>query len=150
MKKKTLTPTEIVIHLSGTPTDEEYDRSDELEGHFSDVDPDADPIPYHYLLPIAGGRSMGRKKTEVCHHCEGHDTTSYSIMLVGGIDYLTEEECDTSTPEQLDMLAYTIRELRLKNPNLTIHTPHELDPYCTEVEFDLEKFKSLYPDLFNK
>jgi len=141
MKKEELRPCEIIVHLTGTADDVDYERASELEEHFADSGIDSDPVPFHYLITLDGLRSIGRNKREICHHCEGHDEISYSIMIVGGVDHLTGEERDTTNEKQVEMLAYTIKELRLKYPGLRVMTPHEVDPYCAEVEVDLERVK---------
>lgn len=94
-------PRRIILHCSATKNGVRYPASKIKEDHlargFSD-------IGYHLVIQPDGECENGRPLNQVGAHCEGHNTGSIGICLIG---------TDKFTQKQFDVLRYKIDSILL-------------------------------------
>lgn len=111
----------IIIHCSATPPDmdigaAEIDRWHKERG-FKE-------IGYHWVIRRDGTIEDGRDPEKVGAHVQGHNTGSFGICLVGGIDK-AGKPAKNFTEAQWRTLERFIRALRADYPKATIHGHNE-------------------------
>lgn len=111
-------PSRIILHCAGTPNGVKIDiavlRNDHIKNRgFSD-------IGYHLVIQPDGQVDKGRPLNVVGAHCEGHNTGSVGICLMGTNKF---------TQAQFDALRYQIDSLMLIYPiqKQSIFCHHQFD-----------------------
>ena len=110
---------EIIIHCAATPNGKEFTVYDidrwHAERGFHRTNkyftPDLKAIGYHLVIYIDGTVHAGRDIAEIGAHCEGHNSGSIGICLIG---------TDEFSPAQWEALADVIRKMREQYPEAII------------------------------
>lgn len=107
---------EIIIHCSDTPTDRNVRAKDIDYWH---KQRGWKGIGYHFVITIDGTIECGRMVDEVGAHCEGHNTRSVGICLIGCGDY---------TSEQYTALEKLLRSLKEQFTGIRIYGHNSFSP----------------------
>jgi len=75
-------------------------------------------IGYHYVIEYDGMIRMGRPWDTVGAHCEGHNSDSIGVCLVGGLDSLGH--LYRYSPEQMKALRVLLEGIRMTFGNISI------------------------------
>lgn len=80
-------------------------------------------IGYHYVIKRSGEIERGRKDETAGAHCEGHNTGTLGICLVGGISETGRPE-NNFTPAQFMAVQELIYSLKEKYPTIVKLSGH--------------------------
>lgn len=121
--------TDIIIHEADTPAGKDFHASDidqwHIERGFQRTDawrksynPDLRAIGYHYVIPLNGMIETGRHRDEIGAHCQGANSSSIGICLIGHGRY---------TSNQWQSLATLLESLLGVYPEAVIKGHYEYD-----------------------
>lgn len=108
----------IIVHCSATTEKQnigaaDIDRWHRLKGWMG--------IGYHYVIKRDGTIEEGRPRTSIGAHCEGFNSISLGICLVGGVNADDLDEAKNNfTPAQFDALSKLLKELGKVYPTAAI------------------------------
>jgi len=109
--------TKIIVHCTATREGQTVTVADVIKWHKARG---FNTIGYHYLIDLNGTLWTGRSEELAGAHTEGHNANSIGICYVGGLDANLKPK-DTRTDEQKKILLSTLKYLKKKYPNATIH-----------------------------
>jgi N-acetylmuramoyl-L-alanine amidase len=105
---------EIIIHCSATKPSmnigAEWIRKVHLQNGWKD-------IGYHYIIRRNGAVEVGRHISQVGAHCEGHNTGTIGICMVGGISETGRPE-NNFTKEQFETVQQLIHDKVYEFPEI--------------------------------
>ena len=105
----------IVIHCSDSPQGRGDDAATIHRWH---LERDFSGIGYHFVVLEDGTRQSGRPVYWQGAHCQGHNSNSIAICLIGQGEY---------TEEQYGALTELLRELLVDHPQAWVVGHYELD-----------------------
>lgn len=138
--------TDIIIHCADTPNGHpshavDIDRWHVERGFCRSPDwrakwqPGLAAIGYHYVVTVDGQAEPGRHPDEVGAHCEGHNSHSIGICLVGNNQF---------TPAQWDALATLVRQQLAAHPAAFVRGHRQYDTAVRQGKtcpnFDVEEW----------
>lgn len=83
-------------------------------------------VGYHFIIRRDGTVEAGRDQEQVGAHAKGHNSTSVSVCLVGGVDDKLKPE-DNFTDEQWVTLAHVVKSLQADYPEAKVVGHTDLD-----------------------
>jgi hypothetical protein len=99
-------PNKVIVHCADTPNGKVFTVEDIDGWHFNERrfkrsaaaraegQPELKGIGYHYVIYVDGSVHQGRNENEVGAHCQGANTGSIGVCLIGK-DKFTQEQWDT-------------------------------------------------------
>jgi len=95
-------------------------------------------IGYHHVIRRDGRIENGRSVDEVGAHVSGHNTGSFGICMVGGVDN-KNKPASNFTDAQWKTLRKCVMIFKAEHPNATVHGHNEFaDKACPS--FDVQKW----------
>jgi len=110
---------EIIIHCAASPNGKSFTAEDVDHWHaergFHRTNPSFNPsfksIGYHYVIEMDGTCRFGRHEDEIGAHCEGHNSRSIGVCMIG---------TDRFATAQWAMLKDEVAELAKKYPDARV------------------------------
>lgn len=127
MEEKIVTPDQIkyiVIHCSATKPNQDIGR---LEIDIMHKQRGFDRVGYHVIIRQNGVIEMGRALSEVGAHVSGHNSHSWGVCLVGGLDANGKAHA-TFSQEQMRSLQMIVEGLKLQAPQAEVLGHRDLSP----------------------
>jgi len=106
-------PDEIIIHCSATKPSMDIDAGWIRKIHVQQNK--WRDIGYHFVVRRNGTVEPGRPVNQVGAHCEGHNTGTIGICLVGGLSETGRPE-NNFTPQQFTAVQKLIKDLGVQYP----------------------------------
>jgi N-acetylmuramoyl-L-alanine amidase len=117
----------LIVHCAATPNGKHFSAEQIDQWHAdrgfkrnpADIgghEPTLRHIGYHYVVYVNGGLRNGRQELEIGAHCQGHNSDSVGICLIG---------TDKFTPAQFLTLRKFIESFRRRYPGATLHGHRE-------------------------
>lgn len=82
-------------------------------------------VGYHFVIRRDGTVEQGREESAVGAHAKGHNSTSVSVCLVGGVDDSGKHEANF-TPDQMQSLRTLLTELLAKYEGAALRAHHDV------------------------
>ena len=94
-------------------------------------------IGYHFIIELDGSVREGRPMHKVGAHTKGHNSSSFGICYVGGVDDSNKPK-DTRTKAQKDALKKLVAGLLEDYPEASVHGHNEFSSKACP-SFDVQK-----------
>lgn len=127
----------LIIHCAATKPDMDIGVK-EIRGWHVDGNGWKD-IGYHHVIRRDGTLETGRPLDQVGAHCQGQNTGSIGVCLVGGIDAKGKPE-KNFTEAQWSKLRHYVMVFKAEYPDATIHGHNEYDKGKACPSFDVRKW----------
>lgn len=114
----------LIIHCSATQAKSDIGAKEIREWHMTG-NKWAD-IGYHYVIRRDGRVEKGRSDLTVGAHCQGHNTGSFGICLVGGLGVRGNGE-NNFTEEQFKALTKLVKALVKEHPGAEVYGHRDLN-----------------------